>query len=135
MSKELTQYNEKYYRVLFETAKLVKQAGFDELTNAKYTSEGWYSESCICRNSKEASFYSAPLIDVAMHWLKEKGYWIHFTDNPLPAMDGQYAEAYFVLDCEGISDTKTYKTKRDLELDFISSCCNHIITELQSTKE
>ena len=61
--------------VSFETAKLLKEKGFDESVNRFYeTSTGQPSlvRSEYCRNSYTIS-YAAPTLQMAMKWLREKG--------------------------------------------------------------
>lgn len=55
--------------VSFETAKLLKEKGFDEYCGY-YTSDGEYCGYCVY-NHKGKSFISAPTLQMAMKWLRE----------------------------------------------------------------
>ena len=63
--------------VSFETAKLLKEKGFDELCHYVYMPNGqtFYmhrlSEYSFERNSAITSAYSAPTLQLAMKWLRE----------------------------------------------------------------
>ena len=63
--------------VSFETAKLLKEKGFDENTNCQYPVGGIYigevSEYNITDRSRNPEKYiPAPTIQMAMKWLREK---------------------------------------------------------------
>jgi len=59
--------------VSLETAKLLKQAGFDwETIKAYGQDEGLYGTICISRNfNAEKGFIAAPSLAVAQKWLRE----------------------------------------------------------------
>ena len=62
-------------RISFETAKLLKEKGFDEYCGY-YSSDGEYWGYCVC-NHKGKDYISAPTLQMTMKWLREKGWFIH----------------------------------------------------------
>ena len=78
--------------VSFETAKLLKEKGFDEPCESAYTKEGQYLLSCYngiagrrIKNSEALNFsYSvvSPTLQMAMKWLREVyGLFIRITED------------------------------------------------------
>ncbi len=61
--------------VSFETAKLLKEKGFDEPCHHYYKNNDlMFSPSLSGRNSLQTNTYSAPTLQMTMRWLmKEKG--------------------------------------------------------------
>lgn len=58
--------------VSFETAKLLKEKGFDEPTIGTYYKDGTFEHLTINRwNSKFVTPISAPTLQMAMKWLRE----------------------------------------------------------------
>jgi len=57
--------------VSFETAKLLKEKGFDESTYHDYDEEGkrWFEEVLVCHNSEGG--IACPTLQMAMKWLRE----------------------------------------------------------------
>jgi len=57
--------------VNFETAKLLKEKGFDEGTYHCYTTKGvlWFED--VLFNHNAGTDYSAPTLQMAMKWLRE----------------------------------------------------------------
>lgn len=58
--------------VSFETAKLLKEKGFDERTNSYFTDNNeiavsWY----FSRYNRESTYLSAPTLQMAMKWVQE----------------------------------------------------------------
>ena len=132
MSRELTPYDEQYYRVDRLTAELLKKANFDKVTNAIYYNDNSYDGNMPDENWNDPNvsdgecYYSAPIIDVALHWLEEKGYkW----------KDEAGVDIYFNDECicpnyEFLEMIYFENYRRSLDNIFITACCNHIITEL-----
>ena len=58
--------------VSFETAKLLKENGFDELTPLSYSLQYGYESNIPCNNSIDTDFVSRITIQMAMKWLEEK---------------------------------------------------------------
>lgn len=59
--------------VSFETAKLLKEKGFNERTNSYFTDNneiavGWF----FSRYNRESTYLSAPTLQMAMKWLREE---------------------------------------------------------------
>jgi hypothetical protein len=126
MENKLTPYDEAYYRVDFETAKLLKQAGFGGKTNAFYQSPNYeleYHEATVDRNITTTAT-SAPLIAVALEWLKEKGYKWRTNHGGLIVCNGSDVANISKL-MEKIYDKPNYG--RNLNLLFITTCCKHLI--------
>lgn len=75
-------YSEATYRVSFDIAKLLKQAGFKELVHAYYNEYAILKKGPDLRingtaqnfNLSSVEFFSAPLISIALEWVKELGY-------------------------------------------------------------
>lgn len=58
--------------VSFETAKLLKEKGFDEPTTGTYHENGFFEHININRwNSKFITLISAPTLQMAIKWLRE----------------------------------------------------------------
>ena len=57
--------------VNFETAKLLKEKGFDELTPLSYSLPYGYESRITCRNSNDTDFVSRITLQMAMKWLRE----------------------------------------------------------------
>ena len=82
--------------VSFETAKLLKEKGFDESISMVYMS---YGDLCKCnrydsiRNSdynditKNYFEYTAPTLQMAMKWLREKGIYITIIYGDYPSLN------------------------------------------------
>ena len=60
--------------VSFEVAKLLKKAGFDLDTYSAYNKDGMFTDKnrSILTWNDFANYYSAPTLDVAQRWLREK---------------------------------------------------------------
>jgi hypothetical protein len=59
--------------VSFETAKLLKEKGFDEYCGY-YSSDGEYWGYCVY-NHMGKDYISAPTLQMAMKWLREEHHW------------------------------------------------------------
>ena len=57
--------------VSFETAKLLKEKGFDEQTRFAYTESGKADFSSLTRYWNQGSLYACPSQSMAMKWLRE----------------------------------------------------------------
>lgn len=57
--------------VSFETAKLLKEKGFDEATYHDYDEKGrrWFEEVLVCHNSQGG--IACPTLQMTMKWLRE----------------------------------------------------------------
>lgn len=62
--------------VSFETAKLLKEKGFDEATFYDYNERGtrWFEEVLVNHNSQGG--VACPTLQMAMKWLRERGWFI-----------------------------------------------------------
>ena len=74
--------------VSFETAKLLKEKGFDERTNSYFTDNNeiaisWY----FSRYNRESTYLSAPTLQMAMKWLREV-HKIDITIDPHEVVEG-----------------------------------------------
>ena len=60
--------------VSFETAKLLKEKGFDEATYHDYNDNGsrWFEEVLVCHNSQGG--IACPTLQMAMKWLRKTHY-------------------------------------------------------------
>lgn len=58
--------------VSFETAKLLKEKGFDELTELSYELSTGYSKKVPCRNTLDTEYVSKITLQMAMKWLREE---------------------------------------------------------------
>ena len=57
--------------VSFETAKLLKEKGFDERTNSYFTDNNEIAVSWFfSRYNRESTYLSAPTLQMAMKWLR-----------------------------------------------------------------
>jgi hypothetical protein len=66
----MTQITEDY--ISFETAKLLKEKGFDERVRSYYISDNEVAGIAITKKFNSESIYlSAPTIQMAMKWLRE----------------------------------------------------------------
>ena len=81
----------------FETAKLLKEKGFDEYCGY-YSSDGEYWGYCVY-NHKGKDYISAPTLQMTMKWLREK-HNIHiainicYTENPKLFKPDYYVYVY-----------------------------------------
>lgn len=57
--------------VSFETAKLLKEKGFDESTELCFVGEEWESPSPLTNSQLPDGRYSRPTLQMAMKWLRE----------------------------------------------------------------
>lgn len=57
--------------VSFETAKLLKEKGFDELTPLSYRLLDGFPQRITCRNSFEEGLVSRVTLQMTMKWLRE----------------------------------------------------------------
>lgn len=63
--------------VSFETAKLLKEKGFDELTELSYELSTGCPKKVPCRNTLDTEYVSKITLQMAMKWLREVHYlWI-----------------------------------------------------------
>jgi hypothetical protein len=109
---------EEYYRVPFEVAKLLKEAGFME-TCEMY----WYDNVPIkatCSNKGiPSNRAAAPLIAIAKTWCEEKGYKHHALT------------AYSTNTDWSKNFVCNYTDNREVDIAFISTVCNHLIKTQQ----
>lgn len=66
--------------VTFETAKLLKEKGFDEFTTMVYNQNGDFMPNGTIVDAYQ-TFYSAPILQTAMKWLRET-YKLHIITLP-----------------------------------------------------
>lgn len=67
--------------VSFETAKLLKEKGFDEITPLSYRLLDGFSQEITCRNSLDEGMVSMVTLQMATKWLREV-YKIHIVIYP-----------------------------------------------------
>lgn len=74
----MTQITEDY--ISFETAKLLKEKGFNERVKSYYTESGLAGYMLALKETKNTEldngFISRPTIQMTMKWLREKGWFI-----------------------------------------------------------
>ena len=79
--------------VSFETAKLLKDKGFNEPLSTYYNEDTLIQESIITRDWNNDKFVvnciTAPTLQMAMKWLREK-HNIHIVVHPYTDMEGQH---------------------------------------------
>ena len=103
--------------VSFETAKLLKEKGFDEPCECFYDTEhndisivnGWMDTSNSLLEKREFLCYSAPTLQMAMKWLREiHGLWceISWEGKGLWCM-----EVFSLMDEEFIPDSIVHEIK------------------------
>jgi hypothetical protein len=120
------EYTEEHYRVDFETAKLLKETGFDLLCNSNFNKNRGSNNSVICRNSDTVTFYSAPLISVVLEWLKDLAYRKGYRGDGVAVFhNGTWIK---------ISNKETGSERKD-NLLFIQSCCNHLVNRVETTNK
>ena len=85
--------------VSFETAKLLKEKGFDEQTRFAYTESGKADFSSLTRYWNQGSLYACPSQSMAMKWLREV-YNIFIEISVSIDLNGKYHYSYFILDRE-----------------------------------
>ncbi len=132
-----SKYSEQYWRVDFETAKLLKQAGFDIFCNGFYERSNYFVEQNLTNFngiSGEPILHSAPLIDVALEWLKQKGYKMQVgleqaDINP----NERRIELRLMLNGAVIMQPTWYfpqgTDKRESNLAYIAHACTHLISK------
>jgi hypothetical protein len=123
-----SKYSEQYYRVDFDTAKLLKQAGFDSATHSFYNPTYKETNNCLLYPfvggnidnwNKEKHLISAPLIAIAKTWCEEKGYKHHALT------------AYSTNTDWSKNFVCNYTDNREVDIAFISTVCNHLIKTQQ----
>lgn len=109
--------NEQYYRVDFETAKLLKEAGFEVKCTAYYELVDKYYWGVVANNNHNfhPKRISAPLISVAYQWCRDKGYGHNYMGDLL-----------FKRNKTGVSMLQNADTRENIS--FITACCTHLIT-------
>ena len=141
--------------VSFEVAKLLKEAGFDWKCNTKYSiskvHERWYDD---CRErmidfeyeegelfvpslfydrwsvNPEENLISAPTLDVAQRWLREKNLLLYI---PPCHIDGKWLWRYWITNCINKEDTtqiysvKEYDTYEKAQEAGIKKCLEVIL--------
>ena len=110
----------------FEIAKLLKEKGFDELSDFWYYSSGeLHHNACAWNNLKLADTnYSAPTIAEVVMWLYEKkGNWIEVRDITRSAIVGDRFTAYIDQD----SDLKEYESPTEAYLSAIIYILNNLL--------
>lgn len=128
MNEKLT---EEYWRVDFDTAKLLKEAGFDKIALAYYQENNGYFWSWAnpLNHNKQYQRLSAPLISVAFEWCYELGYRCYLkqeknsTRFTLKLGSKQLDEQY--------NFTSELYFGRSYDLAFIQACCKHRIEQLK----
>lgn len=120
--------------VSFETAKLLKEKGFDEMCHCTYTYDGHIlKEDCIISNSEideEKQSYTAPTLQMAMKWLREE-HRIDIVIRPYITTDGimhcyeiKKLHDYMV---EGLKNHAGYETHEEAAEAAIKYCLESII--------
>jgi hypothetical protein len=129
----MTNKDEQYYRVDFESAKLLKDAGFDAPTHSFYNPTYIETNNCLLYPfqggnidnwNKESHLLSAPLIDIALVWCYEKDYFMQISTDYVVIW------ADFKTMRNRVKQIKTDEslgTMRDINLLFIQACCEHQI--------
>ena len=132
MENKLTPYDEAYYRVSFETAKLLKQAGFDKPISNYYNPAGNLSvildgnnHMSVRSNSQFLYACSAPLIEVAKEWCYQKGY--------AHEVDGIKGFEIYDNTQNLIGIYPQHFASKETDIHFIKTACTHII-ETQTVK-
>jgi hypothetical protein len=120
----MNKFDEQYYRVDFELSQLLKQANFKEKVS------GWYNWQGILHHSEPKDFnhfedsYSAPLIAIALEWVKEKGYF-NWTDNDVPH-NTIWCSVHYGNEYLEISKYKEFTTERERDLFVITTALTHL---------
>lgn len=133
MNKDLTPYDEQYHRVDIDTARLLKDAGFNLVCYAMYLEEDnsfqHNEEGCENSNETEYDFYysTAPLIDVVLFWLGELGYKYEQLDYILAVIGTKEFGGTFNVKSFDTYEESFPRNQRDFNLLFISTCLQHII--------
>ena len=97
--------------VSFETAKLLKEKGFDEYTERCFVGEEWESPSPLTNSQLPDGRYSRPTIQMAMKWLRE----VYHLAIHVELIDFlEHGEVWFY----GITDIKTVKRLNIKDEDF-----------------
>mgnify|MGYP007071608605 CR=1 FL=1 len=121
-------YSEATYRVSFDIAKLLKQAGFKELVHAYYNEYAILKKGPDLRingtaqnfNLSSVEFFSAPLISIALEWVKELGYELDMIDQYLTlrlnGLDISTSDDYYFSPIED---------KRECDLFFLKTAITH----------
>lgn len=123
-----SKYSERYWRVDFESAKLLKQAGFME-TCEMY----WYDNVPIkvtnTNKGMPSNKASAPLIAVALEWCKDKGYFAEQMDYIWAVIGHKEFGGTFNIQSFDTCEESFPKTEREQSLLFIQTVCNHLISK------
>jgi hypothetical protein len=120
----MNKFDEQYWRTDFEVSKLLKQAGFDKRVNAVYDSVGNLSNHEGTKALAFKNIYSAPLIAIALEWVKEKGYF-NWTDNDVPH-NTIWCSVHFGNEYLELSKYKEFTSEREKDLFVITTACTHL---------
>ena len=121
--------------VSFETAKLLKEKGFDEQVKSYYTESGLEGYMLALKATKNTEldngFISRPTLQMAMKWLREKGWFICII--PLAFYGGEKASkfGYNIWADDNLEvdefDTPVFYTYEDACNAAINYCLKHLI--------
>lgn len=121
---ELTNKDEQYYHVDFETAKKLRNAGFKYKCYQWYSNNGGLVQDKLANHNSFSDSYSAPLIEIVLVWLYEQDYFYQITTEWVKVF-AKFKTERIVL--ETIALTQELGTHRDIQMLFIQACCKHII--------
>lgn len=81
--------------VSFETAKLLKEKGFDEPVKVFWNKNGSFDDNCYVTRNSYTIYYAAPTLQMTMKWLRE----VHKLEVGItfgfPFIDGKQVYKYF----------------------------------------
>lgn len=111
---------EQDYRVTFEVAKLMKQAGFNWLCNSKY-SNGIPHEGLLFRNTNISDDIARPLTPMALDWAESLGYKKRYDL-------GEWAGDFLmIIDKIGEVYYPEHYSDKEVDMAYLTAVCNHII--------
>ena len=134
--------------VSFQTAKLLKEKGFDEpcqfLYFSKYKQDGDFVGNFNAKKNSEINeaSYSAPTLQVARKWIKEKykrHIEVRITNNSISDMVNVIRYYWIIFDAETarwMDESTIYKTDGfDTEEQAYESALRHILENIENYDE
>lgn len=119
--------------VSFETAKLLKEKGFNEECFAFYNPNGTLIQSNVRFNNIQVGrvegSYSAPTHQMAMKWLREKGIYITIVYGDYPSLNKVFWTPQ-IDSLEGFDLPDSFYKEYDTYEEAVEAACLYVLNNL-----